>query len=941
MKRYFTAILSIILCCMFIFTGCGEEPISTDPTKEPLIPTDVKELIDSAYEATFGKNDNIEVTYDILIPSEIDGVKIKFRSNNTNLVGNDGSVFRREATAQTTATITLEYDGHEVTKTITIIVIGTGDNQSTDQSSSSESSSTPIVADPIENKVIHIADTKTGYPKIAEIRSAGEYTTVGIVSAVSDSSFVIRDETGCILVSSSLGANISIGDTVVVSGNVIRYAKAYRFDSNINVEISTAVIQNGQSEPLFIDAAISNEIFEATDINEMFVEVRGVLRDVNGTSTLVIANSTKVCSIASRSDLSEYYNNEVTIKGYLTGVNSIYLQVVLTEISISDGEVSPSSIAICGTDNICVGESFRFASIFAPASANISKRVIWSSSDEYVAKVDCFGNVYGISAGSATITATLQDGTASAQMSVTIIKSRPISATSISYDGIIRLKVGDTLTISPKVTPSNANTGTGIKYEIDDDSVASITSVGVVSANAEGSTKITMTLENGYSITAQLFVSGDLLPGYSILEIKEDTKVYPVENKEELYTVIDEAITKRAAISHISSNIGLSPLKSFVLDYYDDYCRGESFVLSMFIGEEDGEGTYRLAIDFCIMDDYGAKHTELSEKSLCNEIPNALTKLRETVVDDERNRRSDTFENFPICVSNNGSRTVYNTEELVWALSRNYMPIFPVKNTKAEYYFNEAKDILRQIITYDMNDAQKVRAIFDYVCEHTAFDFDMAVFNSNRSKYSNVHLESAMEDGYCLSEGMTKMFVMLCRMDGIEAVFAHGYDKAGIGNAWSYAKIDGEWYAFSLSKAQGTLAAGSDVASWFGSEKATFTNYAYFGTRLNLFDGEYSELQNWRSIDRSGTSLLTSALSDMWISSTENAKEEIKAIFSKINNAGISGSYFATIAFSEAEIDSETLYTAIFSVGISGQVAYSEETANGITFMTVFVNTEG
>lgn len=938
MKKILTAVLSMILCLTFILSGCGENPTPTDTSSSTQMPKEAEQAMEAAYESLFGGVSKISTKKDLEIPEEIDGIKIKFRSSNTNLVGNDGEIFRREYSAETAATVTLEYDGYEIKKDITIVVIGTNDDQSsTEDTSSSSSSSAPIVTDPIENKVITIDENETGYPKIAKIKMSGEYTTIGFVSAVSKRSFILSDETGNILVMTSETPDVTIGDAYKVSGKVSRYAKSYRFDEGASVKLTNTSITRGQTEPMFIDAAMSAEINSAADISATYVEIRGVLRNVNGTSTLTIDGSTNVCSIADGADLSDYYNKEVTVKGYLTGVNNIYLQVILTDIYESGEETAPTKIAISGTDKIYVGESFRFAAIFAPSNANCGKHIIWSSSDEYVAKVDSFGNVTGISAGNVTIKASLLDGSAVATMSITILKSKPINATSISYDKVIRVKTGSTLTISPKIEPENANAGTTVKYEIDDESVATVSQSGVISAKGEGATKVTMTLENGQKATSLIFVSEDLLAGYSIPEIVENTNVQPVTNEEDLYKVIDNAITSRASITYISSELDLSALKLYVLNYSDNYCRGESFVLSMFIGDYDEN--YRLAIDFCMTDDYGERYTDLSDESICNEIPNALTLLREAEASKDRYCRSETFENFPICTSNNGKRTVYNTEELVWALSRNYMPIFPVSGTKAEHYFEKAKDILRDIITYDMNDTQKVRAIFDYVCEHTAFDFDMTVFNANRRKYANVHLESAMEDGYCISEGMTKMFIMLCRIEGIEAVLGHGYAKGGTSDVWAYAKIDGKWYAFSLSEAQAMLNSSDSVSAWIGDGKASFTNYGYFGTGTTLKCDEYPNDQNWREIDKTSTEILKDGLSDMWISTTENARTEIRSLFERINNAGISGAYFVTLASDEAIIDADTLYAAIYSAGIDAKVALSKSTINGITFTTVFVNT--
>ena len=46
--------------------------------------------------------------------------------------------------------------------------------------------------------------------------------------------------------------------------------------------------------------------------------------------------------------------------------------------------------------------------------------------------------------------------------------------------------------------------------------------------------------------------------------------------------------------------------------------------------------------------------------------------------------RSIGFDDFAINKDNVGEMEVYNSEGLWWALEHNYLPVFPVKNTKAE-----------------------------------------------------------------------------------------------------------------------------------------------------------------------------------------------------------------------------------------------------------------
>ena len=67
------------------------------------------------------------------------------------------------------------------------------------------------------------------------------------------------------------------------------------------------------------------------------------------------------------------------------------------------------------------GESIVLAATVTPDNAD-NKSVSWSSSSDAVATVDASGKVTGIKAGSATITATTEDGGKTASCSVTVLR---------------------------------------------------------------------------------------------------------------------------------------------------------------------------------------------------------------------------------------------------------------------------------------------------------------------------------------------------------------------------------------------------------------------------------------------------------------------------------------------------------------------------------------
>ncbi len=118
----------------------------------------------------------------------------------------------------------------------------------------------------------------------------------------------------------------------------------------------------------------------------------------------------------------------------------------------------------------------------------------WSSSDATVASVTD-GKVTALKAGTATITVTTADGGSSASCEVTVnaFTGEVTGVTIDKYSAV--LKIGDTLTLTAVITPSNA-TDTNVTWTSSDATVASVAG-GTVTALKVGTATIAVTTNDG------------------------------------------------------------------------------------------------------------------------------------------------------------------------------------------------------------------------------------------------------------------------------------------------------------------------------------------------------------------------------------------------------------------------------------------------------------
>ncbi len=174
---------------------------------------------------------------------------------------------------------------------------------------------------------------------------------------------------------------------------------------------------------------------------------------------------------------------------------------------------------------------------------------------------------------------------------------------------------------------------------------------------------------------------------------------------------------------------------------------------------------------------------------------NAYTQVIPTI---KHFTKNETTRHFAIDSIATNAVPVYNSEQLLNVVAEGYKPA-PITGSVADYIYQEAKAILKDIISDDMRPEVKVHAIYDYLVNNICYDdalLDLYMSgSSNLKEYEGFFLEGALLTKRAVCDGISKAFVLLSRIEGIEAIQVSGHFKSnGAGHAWNKVNINDAWY---------------------------------------------------------------------------------------------------------------------------------------------------
>ena len=140
-----------------------------------------------------------------------------------------------------------------------------------------------------------------------------------------------------------------------------------------------------------------------------------------------------------------------------------------------------------------IGNTYQLTATVLPADAS-DKSVTWSSSDEAVATVSDAGLVTAVAQGTATITVTTTDGSFTSTFTATV-PGPPVESVSLDDDEETII-AGETYQLTATVLPGTAE-DKSVMWSSDNESVATVSDAGLVTAVDEGTATITVTTVDG------------------------------------------------------------------------------------------------------------------------------------------------------------------------------------------------------------------------------------------------------------------------------------------------------------------------------------------------------------------------------------------------------------------------------------------------------------
>lgn len=295
------------------------------------------------------------------------------------------------------------------------------------------------------------------------------------------------------------------------------------FDGDLYIDDDGAILETGgKLDKVYV--LTGAEVKVDTNVKNLYVSAKTNNLKITAGTTVdklsISSSSAKDSTITNYGTINEL-NTSQDIK--VDGSGTIKEKTGNGTVTTGDGQkISVTGVSLNKTaTTIEVDKTEKLTATVTPDNAT-NKNVTWKSSNEDVATVGTDGTVTAKAVGTADITVTTEDGSKTAKCTVTVKEATTeIEVTGITIsDGTEgseekTLKVGNTLSLTANINPSNA-TNQNITWSVSDDkddvdvvTLSSTTDKEItVTANAVGAATVTVKTADGkhtdsYKVTVE------------------------------------------------------------------------------------------------------------------------------------------------------------------------------------------------------------------------------------------------------------------------------------------------------------------------------------------------------------------------------------------------------------------------------------------------------
>jgi uncharacterized protein YjdB len=160
------------------------------------------------------------------------------------------------------------------------------------------------------------------------------------------------------------------------------------------------------------------------------------------------------------------------------------------------GPNAPAGVALSiypASPKVGVGERLRLVALQGQSGQGVPGAAVWRSSDTKIATVDEGGNVTGVTAGVVTITASSLAYPSLRQVA-TLTVTAPVKPADIKGIRItpsrVTMNVGETFWLLAEVPTTTGGYDPHVRWEVGDESIATVSDTGQITAIAPGSTTV-------------------------------------------------------------------------------------------------------------------------------------------------------------------------------------------------------------------------------------------------------------------------------------------------------------------------------------------------------------------------------------------------------------------------------------------------------------------